>query len=1184
VSTSALSVRRLALRNLVFHWRSNAAVVLGVMAATAVMTGAMIVGDSVQLSLRQLAVDRLGRFDAVLVTPHFFREKLVDEVAAGAKLSQSADYAAVLPAIILQGTLENPTGEQHHRAGNVAVLGVTAEFWKYGSHGPAKSPTGDQIVINQPLAEQLRAKVGNEVILRLPQATDVPADSPLGRKTETVRSRRFKVSEIIPAEGLGRFGLRPTQQLPLNAFTAIEPLQEMIGVNGRVDAIFIAGRDGGGVPNSAAEETLKKSLKPTLADYGVSIRKTARGYFNISTDRMLLEPAIETAAMKTFGKDGAQPAFTYLANYILAGDGRGKIPYSTVAAVDFGDQAPLGPLVDHGGRPIGPLADDEIVLNSWAADDLAAQASPVKPGDEIEITYFEPESTHGRVVEAKHRFRLKEITPLAPASATGSAAKPIASNVASDPDFTPEVKGVTDEASIADWNPPFPYDSQRVRSTPPNNQDDLYWRQYRATPKAFISLAAGRKLWGSRFGNTTSIRIPPGDDRTVETISEKLQRAIDPAAIGFEFLPVKRLSLTAAAGTTPFTFLFLGFSFFIIAAALMLVMLLFRLNVEQRAAELGIVLAVGLRQKQVRRMLLLEGGCVAVIGAVFGAIAGVGYAWLMLVGLKTWWLGAISTPFLQLYIDEHSVIHGAFFGVLVSVLTIAWALRQTRRSSVRSLLAGRMESGANAGWRSARRAPWIAAALGVLAVATGFFATKMSGEEQAGTFLTSGAIVLAALLVWAWDRLRADHGPAVLVGRGALARLAWRNAGRHPVRSTLTIGLTATAAFLIAALSAFELAPPTQGANYDSGDGGFTLLAQSDQPIYQNLNLADARQELGFSQSAEKVLTEAEVNGARIFELRQQAGDDASCLNLYQPRQPRILGVPEEFIERGGFAWGATSAKSSEEQKNPWLLLNAGNKEKGQSDRSSAGEAEKTIPVVLDQNTALYSLHLYGGAGQTFEIDNPRGGKITLQVVGLLTNSIFQGDLLISERNFQRLFPDASGYKVFLVETPKASELSSTQVGDALESGLGDYGFNVQTTAARLAMFFEVQNTYLATFRSLGALGLLLGTFGLAAAQLRSVLERRGELALLQATGFRRRRLAQMVLLENAALLIAGLGIGIVAALVTLLPHLLTGGAAIPWGSLGVMLTLVLAVGLLAGMTAVRAVLRAPLLSALRGN
>ncbi len=68
-----MSLFHLAFRSLLYHWRSNLAVALGVMAATAVLTGALVVGDSVSGSLRHLAIDRLGDIDAALVTPHFFR-------------------------------------------------------------------------------------------------------------------------------------------------------------------------------------------------------------------------------------------------------------------------------------------------------------------------------------------------------------------------------------------------------------------------------------------------------------------------------------------------------------------------------------------------------------------------------------------------------------------------------------------------------------------------------------------------------------------------------------------------------------------------------------------------------------------------------------------------------------------------------------------------------------------------------------------------------------------------------------------------------------------------------------------------------------------------------------------------------------------------------------------------------
>jgi ABC-type antimicrobial peptide transport system permease subunit len=129
-----------------------------------------------------------------------------------------------------------------------------------------------------------------------------------------------------------------------------------------------------------------------------------------------------------------------------------------------------------------------------------------------------------------------------------------------------------------------------------------------------------------------------------------------------------------------------------------------------------------------------------------------------------------------------------------------------------------------------------------------------------------------------------------------------------------------------------------------------------------------------------------------------------------------------------------------------------------------------------------------------------------------------------------------------------------------------------------------VQNTYLSTFQSLGALGLLMGTVGLAVAQLRSVVERRGELALLRSVGFNRQRLAEMVLSENVSLLFAGLGCGTLAALVATLPHWALDEADIPWFTLAVLLAVVSMCGVAAGWLAVRAAVRAPLVAALRGD
>jgi hypothetical protein len=444
-----------------------------------------------------------------------------------------------------------------------------------------------------------------------------------------------------------------------------------------------------------------------------------------------------------------------------------------------------------------------------------------------------------------------------------------------------------------------------------------------------------------------------------------------------------------------------------------------------------------------------------------------------------------------------------------------------------------------------------------------FYAATLGGEAQAGAFLGAGACLLISLLLLIASQLRSAGQRSTLLGKVPLGRLAFRSVGRNVGRSVATIALMASAAFLIVAVSAFRMSPSDQGV------GGFDLLAESSQPIYADLNLAADRKHL--------LADRADVlAGSTVLSLRLKAGDDASCQNLYQPRQPRVLGVTPQMIAYfddpqlpARFGWSASAAHSPEEKANPWRLL------------SAAAAADEPVPVVLDQNTAMYSLRLYGGVGQTFSVDYAGGGTVEFRVAGLLANSVLQGSLLVGEADFQRLFPQISGYRFFLIRSPPGK---AEDVASMLEDRLGDEGFDTTNARERLADLLAVQNTYISTFQTLGALGLVLGTFGLAAVQLRSVFERRKELALMRAAGFRRRRLGEMVLLENLLLLLGGLAMGTLAALVVVLPQMLLGGAHVPLVDLAVMLGIVLLVGIATGFIAVRATLRAPLVGALRGD
>jgi ABC-type antimicrobial peptide transport system permease subunit len=235
------------------------------------------------------------------------------------------------------------------------------------------------------------------------------------------------------------------------------------------------------------------------------------------------------------------------------------------------------------------------------------------------------------------------------------------------------------------------------------------------------------------------------------------------------------------------------------------------------------------------------------------------------------------------------------------------------------------------------------------------------------------------------------------------------------------------------------------------------------------------------------------------------------------------------------------------------------------------------VPVIADANSMTYVLHK--ALGDDIVVD--RGGRpLRLRLVAALSDSIFQGELLMSDANFVRLFPEQEGYRFLLIET--AADRAAG-VAAAIEQAAGDIGADAVSTVERLAEFHAVENTYLSTFKTLGGLGLLVGTFGLGAVLLRNVLERRRELALLGATGYRRGHIFAIVLAENVLLLAWGLAAGAFAAAVAIAPVVLERGGRLPAAAgAGALVIAVFTAGLLSSVIATRAALRAPLLEALR--
>jgi hypothetical protein len=500
-------------------------------------------------------------------------------------------------------------------------------------------------------------------------------------------------------------------------------------------------------------------------------------------------------------------------------------------------------------------------------------------------------------------------------------------------------------------------------------------------------------------------------------------------------------------------------------------------------------------------------------------------------------------------LQPETLLLGAILSIALILVVITFTVRRLSRMPVRRLLGGetaKRDAGGSGPWSRRIAAAGLVLALILLAVAW------LAGvESMPGLFFGVGAalVVSGISLFSAWARAGGQGDTPIT--RPVVPRMAVRNCARNPGRSLLSVTLVACAGFVLVSVTASRKTHHRASLALDAGTGGLALVAEADTPLPAALK--DALPPAALD-------APAQAAAPLFFSFRLRPGDDTSCLNLYRPENPRLLGVPRAFIERAGFrfrsALGATD--------NPWTLLEA-----------ELGDG--VIPTIGDFNSVRWILH--AGLGDELTIRDDRGRDLRLRIVGLLDTSIFQSELLISESRFIRHFPDHDGYAYFLAELA-AAEVAA--VAEELERLLAPYGLDATSTVERLSAYQSVENMYLTTFEVLGGLGLLLGTLGLGVVLYRNTLERRGELATLRAFGFRRATLARVVVVENAFLLLIGLTVGSVAGLVAVAPHLVAGSIAVPWGSLLALLAAVLAVGLLASVAAVYASLQTALLPALK--
>ncbi|HEY3371670.1 MAG TPA: ABC transporter permease [Prolixibacteraceae bacterium] len=1080
-----MSLTKLIIRSIWFYRKLNLTIVLGIALSTAILVGALIIGDSVKYSLQQITVQRLGNTSQVITAgERLFRQQLSKELAQKTGVETSALLRANGIGVIGGGEL---------RINQLAVWGVDSTLGSRvlgASHPQAFVLVDNEASINENLAALSGLKVGDELLLRVNKLNTFPANTPFVSVKEATVSFRVKIAKILKANELGNLNLQNIQSAPRNVFLNLAWLNQQMELQQKANVLLIAE----GVSRDELITKLQESW--TLEDVNLQIRENkALNYTELISDRVFVEPVVEQICTSTL--PGAHPVFSYFIDEISL---HGKqAPYSFVST----DES---------------LSGQQIIVSQWLADDLK-----VKVNDTIRLSYFEVGPLR-RLVMKDTIFTVERIYKQA-----GSLA---------DQNLMPVIPGLSDASNCRDWKTGVPVDLKKIRP-----QDEAYWKQMKGTPKAFVSLATAQKLWGNRFGQSTAIRM---EGQKSAELRKAILSGLLPSQMGFDVKAVKAEGLSAASNGTDFGQLFIGLSFFVLFAAVLLAFLLFKLYLGFRKTEIGTFSALGFSFQTIRSLFVAEASVFVLLGILIGIPIGIFYNHLILKAINTIWVDIVRTSIVNIYIRPVSLITGSLIIAALSMISVYFILSRFLQKEVIALQ--RKSSSKNG--KGGSRSLIVGLSFIVLSLLTLFLKGFQRGEINPEFFFISGFGMLPGLIFlfnYSLQKLSVYENRSAFSFRSLILK---RLAGERK-RTVLIVSFLSVGFFMVVSTGLNRKDLTSNAELASSGTGGYDYFIETTMPLLFDAGSQQGQEDLDLA------------DRSTIVQFHVQPGDDASCLNLNKIAQPRIIACNvTQFNERSAFTF--ITRTNELDAQHPWLSLNK-------------TLPDGVIPAIADQTAIQWGLGKK--VGDTLIYQTEEGKDLKLKLIGGLDNSIFQGNVIISEDHFVQAFPSVSGSNLFLLDAPTSS-LNSRD----LQNSWRNYGPEISSTTARLLAFYQIENTYLNIFLMLGALGLLIGTLGFGILIFRITFEQIPEYALLLSVGFKKSTILRLVMNEKLFLMFVSVLIGLIPAVLSALPSLISSLYFNLWIWIPAISVLVILSGVLFSAVAIRMAFRQNLVESLRNE
>jgi ABC-type antimicrobial peptide transport system permease subunit len=822
---------RLIIQSIKYYRKPVSYQVLIIVLLCAIITGSFLTGSSVRQSLKKSASDRLGNADILISSGiRYFNNELAR------RMKENPD---ILCCGILETTGYCQAMNSQKGAFSTHIYGIEKEFFVFQGHDSLTIKPGE-IAINKRLADYLRLKPGDDLIIRFKTISDIPADAPFAPGGDAGKSVVMRVGTILESVQTGNFSMSISQITPMNIFMNLSDIESARDSVFKINRLIIKKSNNNSL--KLVSEAFKHNLKPQ--DIGLRLREVNKtGEIEIISDRVFIDESLLKVINDILPMSA--PVITYLGNRFNSGTR--STPYSFISALPSSLYRGIG-------------AGNEIIINRWMANDLSA-----KEGDIVKLFWYSPDSLN-KLIEKSSDFTVKRIVDM--------------NGIWSDSLLMPDFPGIAGKESCAEWDAGVPIKMHQIRT-----KDEDYWNKYRGTPKAFISYTTGRKIWGNNFGPATSIRYPAGI--TKKDIEDKLNGSLDPLKVGFMITDLSDESVKAANESVDFSTLFLSLSFFLILSSLVLLSFAVSLYFDSKKSHIFILHALGFKNSRITRLLFIEAGFIGLAGCSIGVFAGYLVNILITTALNTVWNGAVQTDTLKAYFNILPLFSG-FFLTFLTILVLM-LVKVKRFLKILNKMGKEIYS-----IPSSQKNRNILIISSFVTVSLVLF-SLLSGSRQISFLFASGtALLLTFVFLWRQYYIGRSR---ILAGKSINRKqLLHRYYSFNPSGAVTPILFIAAGIFTVFITGVNKMNSNENTIKRSGGTGGYLLWCENTIPVKEDMNSETGKKSLGLGND--------QLSDVSFVQMKKYSGNDASCLNLNHITTPPLLGIdPDDFITKQSFSF-----------------------------------------------------------------------------------------------------------------------------------------------------------------------------------------------------------------------------------------------------------------------------------------